>query len=367
MRLDAVYAEVNGTTTMVEFPTAVTLVGTFRQPKGNSPALSTSNSNVSAALSGSFGDNATFPRTVSIVARESVRREQWEIIVQLDRATDRGATNLPYPSAAESAAAAALEAPPAPPLSCDPDGELSWPCLERIFSVLPADAFSDAGVVARTSGAWRDASTLVLTTALDVTGSTFVLLEGETVPYGSDQEPTLQLGTTVGLFTSGLTANGTQRCELFGSPEESECPSLTTLPSPEPPRLISFEASDPDNGDASLSAGDVFLLRFDRDVDRAGCAPSCAGGREFVHRLFSFSAPLASDYSGAWDTADNRTFVVMVTEVAAGTHRAHACNPMASSLPPHGAPSLPPYFATQSAPRIWPRWPRASSRRTRPR
>ena len=44
--------------------------------------------------------------------------------------------------------------------------------------------------------------------------------------------------------------------------------------------------------------------------------PSCAGGRDFVHRLFSFSAQLATDYSGAWDTSDNRTFVVTVTEVA---------------------------------------------------
>ena len=35
-----------------------------------------------------------------------------------------------------------------------------------------------------------------------------------------------------------------------------------------------------------------------------------------MHRLFSFSAQLATDYSGAWDTSDNRTFVVTVTEVA---------------------------------------------------
>ena len=103
---------------------------------------------------------------------------------------------------------------------------------------------------------------------------------------------------TEALFTAGLTANGTQRCRLLEANKPTECPALTALPPPEPPRLVSFEVSDPDNGDAALSVGDVYLLRFDRDVDRAGCVPSCAGGREFVHRIFSLSAPLGSDYSG---------------------------------------------------------------------
>ena len=57
---------------LVDGPTAVTLKGSFRQPKGNSPALDASTSNVSAALSGSFGTNATFPRVVSLVGRETV-------------------------------------------------------------------------------------------------------------------------------------------------------------------------------------------------------------------------------------------------------------------------------------------------------
>ena len=141
-----------------------------------------------------------------------------------------------------------------------------------------------------------------MTTGLDVTGSTRVMLEGDVVTFGEDDEILLQFGTTDSLFTSGLTANGTQRCELSGVEPPSKCPSLTTLLPPEPPRLETFEVSDPDNGDAALSVGDVFLLRFDRDVDRAECVPSCAGGRDFVHRLFSFSAQLATDYSGASDT-----------------------------------------------------------------
>ena len=43
-------------------PTKVSLRGSFRQPKGNSPALDKSTSNVTAPLTGSFGANATFPR-----------------------------------------------------------------------------------------------------------------------------------------------------------------------------------------------------------------------------------------------------------------------------------------------------------------
>ena len=93
-------------------------------------------------------------------------------------------------------------------------------CLELLFNVLPSDAFSfaekdeegelgpraDGG---RTSGMWQDASTLVLTTGLDVTGSTRVMLEGDMVTFGEDDETLLQFGTTDYLFTSGLTANGT--------------------------------------------------------------------------------------------------------------------------------------------------------------
>ena len=125
VRLDAAYADANGTIVQVDSPTAVSLKGSFRQPKGNSPALDASTSNVSAALSGSFGANATFPRVVSVVGRETVRHLEWELVLRLDRATDRGATTLPRPS-------------------CDPDGVLSWACLETLFSVLPSDAFSFA-------------------------------------------------------------------------------------------------------------------------------------------------------------------------------------------------------------------------------
>ena len=46
----------------VDGPTKVSLRGSFRQPRGNSPALDKSTSNVTASLTGSFGSNATFPR-----------------------------------------------------------------------------------------------------------------------------------------------------------------------------------------------------------------------------------------------------------------------------------------------------------------
>ena len=66
---------------------------------------------------------------------DQVRHHEWEIVVSLDRATDRGATMLPMPSDAEMAAAAAALLPP--PLRCDPDGVLSLACLEEIFTVRP--------------------------------------------------------------------------------------------------------------------------------------------------------------------------------------------------------------------------------------
>ena len=44
--------------------------------------------------------------------------------------------------------------------------------------------------------------------------------------------------------------------------------STDTVPSQY--RHTTFEVSDPDNGDAALSTGDVFLLRFDKDVDQRG-------------------------------------------------------------------------------------------------
>ena len=63
---------------------------------------------------------------------------------------------------------------------------LSLACLETLFNVLPSDAFSFAekdeeGVLGpradggRTSGMWQDSSTLVVTTGLDITGSTLVI------------------------------------------------------------------------------------------------------------------------------------------------------------------------------------------------
>ena len=79
VRLDSVYElDVNGSSVQVDGPTKVSLRGSFRQPKGNSPALDKSTSNVTASLTGSFGSNATFPRVVSIVGRETVRPPAWQ-------------------------------------------------------------------------------------------------------------------------------------------------------------------------------------------------------------------------------------------------------------------------------------------------
>ena len=83
-----------------------------------------------------------------------VLQAQWEIVVQLDRATDRGATSLRRPSsdAAGQFGQLAPTSASAPPLSCDPDGELSLPCLQKLLHVLPDDAFSYAAAEAQTSG-----------------------------------------------------------------------------------------------------------------------------------------------------------------------------------------------------------------------
>ena len=73
---------------------------------------------------------------------------------------------------------------------------------------------------------------------------------------------------------------------------------------------------DADNLDMVLSPGDQYHITFDRPTDQHVCSPTCRGGPEYVLRLFTFSAPLASAYVGEW--SDNRTFTITATRVDPG-------------------------------------------------
>ena len=279
--------------TVVHATTVVTLTADVRTVAGNSPPISV---NQSAAVVGSFGENATsaFPRVTRVTGREALRQQLWDLTLYLDRATDQGRTALPS-------------------YCGDPLGELSQACALLLFSLEPADALSfpepDKAIVA---ARWKDSSTFVMTTTLDVTGST--VASGDTLSFGVDEVQTLQVGTTPYIRTSGLTLNGTQGCQRDLS--LTECPRVLPLPNPSPPILANATIDDDDNSDAFLSVGDRLTLHFDRPTDQGRCDPACEGDRLFVHRLFSFSSALASDYSGAWES--NSTFVITVTAVDAG-------------------------------------------------
>ena len=46
----------------------------------------------------------------------------------------------------------------------------------------------------------------------------------------------------------------------------------------------------------AYGAGDVYVVRFDRDTDRGGVR----GGKQYVDSLFEFTQPIGADYSGEW-------------------------------------------------------------------
>jgi hypothetical protein len=117
--------------TVVVPPTFVTLVAEVRTALGNSQPIT---ANRSLPLSGNVGENSTdaFPRVKSVLGRERRKNLEWEIVIGLDRASDRGATRLPP--------------------QCDSTGVLSYPCMlgspYSLFSVTPDDAFSGPGKTA---------------------------------------------------------------------------------------------------------------------------------------------------------------------------------------------------------------------------
>ena len=104
------------------------------------------------------------------------------------------------------------------------------------------------------------------------------------------------------------------------------------------PRIVRFEADDPNNGDDFFSAGDVLTIVFDQLTNRGathanfgqlstvvypanGHPPealpyplgtSSLAGRALVDALFEFSSPLGADYTGAW--VDDSTFVIIIED-----------------------------------------------------
>ena len=102
------------------------------------------------------------------------------------------------------------------------------------------------------------------------------------------------------------------------------------------PRIVGFSADDPDNGDGHFGNGDQLTITFDQRTNRGrthdnfgrpyatvfseGVESQVAyplgvddvSGAALVDKLFSFSRPLGTDYSGDW--LDDSTFVVTVID-----------------------------------------------------
>ena len=128
----------------------------------------------------------------------------------------------------------------------DPLGDLQIACVETLFTWNPTDAFTALPGHSLFSARWTDTSTFVLTTDLDVTGSTYT--GGTSVQYGAQNANQLRVGTTPFIQNSGLTANGTQICGDDPLAPTFEClPSLVALPNPLPPSLVNFTVDDDDN------------------------------------------------------------------------------------------------------------------------
>ena len=302
--LDRTYDE-NGT--VVVSPTAITVIGHVRTRAGNSVP---SWANLTVELTGDVGANETaccdpmldpsqrrpsccaHPRVVSTVGQEVVRGQEWTVTIGLDRATDRGRTRLP-----ESLC---------PLTALDRGDRIPQECVMLLFSFFPTDAFTFVEPDANAHGQWQDDSTFIVTTTLNVASPG--------TKYGETQQEYLQIGTTSYVYTSGLLINGTQHCDQEQS--ATECPSMTQISPPDVPRLVGFSVEDHDNLDAVLSVGDEYHLSFDVPTDQHLCVPTCRGGPEYVTRLFTFSAQLASDYVGYW--RDNSTFSITVTRVDPG-------------------------------------------------
>jgi hypothetical protein len=111
----------------------------------------------------------------------------------------------------------------------------------------------------------------------------------------------------VALVSSGVY---TTPLGLAGTPIRNRAQSSTacTLRSPrleprnagvgtlQPPRLVSFVATDPDGGDFEYSVGDQLTITFRGRSNRG----AHSGGRAFVDSLFRMEPALGDAYSGEY-------------------------------------------------------------------
>lgn len=135
------------------------------------------------------------------------------------------------------------------------------------------------------SGAWSDDSTLALS-----------ILTPSTAPP--------QFGITFANVTGDIR-------NMAGEPSGKLEPAFLSgdFGSADPPMPVAFEASDPDNADATFSALDTLTVRFDMPTDRG----RYAGGRAFVDNLLQFSDQLGVDYTGQWADASTLTVTALAT------------------------------------------------------
>ena len=201
------------------------------------------------------------------------------------------------------------------------------PYLDRLFSFhWPGEDVRNPALPSRVGdelrAVWTDSSTLeVLATSI-----------------ASPPWP-VQLGMTVAV-------QGDVQSPLLNAPPSR---TVATLSSGPLPRIVSFVATDPDNGDTQLSTGDTLSITFDERARPAAevcmsrfgnpswpCAMS--GGKPLVDELFDFSHPLGADYSGVW--VNDFTFVVTIINPTGGRVRTLGESSAMPSSPPAAPPAM---------------------------
>jgi hypothetical protein len=81
---------------------------------------------------------------------------------------------------------------------------------------------------------------------------------------------------------------------------------------PVSPKIVGFNASDPDQSDNFYSTGDRLLITFDRGSNRPG--GTGVQTRLNIDSLFQFNHHIGDDYTGRWIT--DRDFVIFVGDTS---------------------------------------------------
>jgi hypothetical protein len=156
---------------------------------------------------------------------------------------------------------------------------------------------------AQFSGEWQDASSFVIT--IQDASNEGITTDGVTLK-NVRVTPTIASSPTAGqpIRNRGRTS----------APATATSPVLQTrnagVGTLQPPRIVSFRASDPDGGDFSYGVGDTLTVTFNGRTNRG----AHSGGRDFVDSLFLMKPTVGPDYSGEW--YDGSVFIIDVLQAS---------------------------------------------------